>query len=97
MITLDQLVPACKMEIKEDYRVYKSSNCICAGLVHFYHSECCTESKDLQKVVALHIGRNIRKKQIICVIMKSNPIKNQKGFGMKPFRNLFVCNLRPRY
>ncbi|WP_343929293.1 hypothetical protein [Peribacillus frigoritolerans] len=28
MITLDQLVPACKMEIKEDYRVYKSSNCI---------------------------------------------------------------------
>lgn len=32
------LVPACKMEIKEDYRVYKSSNCICAGLVHLYHS-----------------------------------------------------------
>ncbi|WP_145504683.1 hypothetical protein [Peribacillus frigoritolerans] len=37
-ITLDQLVPACKMEIKEDSRVYKSSNCICAGLVHLYHS-----------------------------------------------------------
>ncbi|UYY97266.1 hypothetical protein OJ967_17705 [Peribacillus frigoritolerans] len=58
---IDQLVPACKMEIKEGYRVYKSSNCICAGLVHFYHSvvqKVRTFRKWWHSILARIYGRN---------------------------------------
>ncbi|MEI2471928.1 hypothetical protein V8V75_20565, partial [Peribacillus frigoritolerans] len=64
MITLDQLVPACKMEIKKDYRVYKSSNCICAGLVHFYYSVV-QKVRTFRKWWHSILAGIIRKKQII--------------------------------
>ena len=45
-----------------------------------------------QKVVTLHIWQEYMEEADHLGHPKSNPIKNQKGFGMRPSRNLFVYN-----
>ncbi|PAK45294.1 hypothetical protein CHI08_01425 [Peribacillus simplex] len=50
MITLDQLVPACKMEIKEGY-VHILQIHLCGSFIFIT----VYRSKDHQKVVTLHI------------------------------------------
>ncbi|MBR8646324.1 hypothetical protein KEH51_28905 [[Brevibacterium] frigoritolerans] len=52
----------------------------------FILSQCCTESKDLQKVVALHWQEYTEEADHLR--HHESIHKKSKGFGMKPFRNL---------